>query len=446
MKKVITYGTYDLLHYGHVNLLKRAKELGDYLIVGVTTDAFDLARGKLNVQQSLAERMEAVRNTGLADEIIPEEYEGQKIDDIRKHDVDIFAIGSDWIGKFDYLNEFCNVVYLPRTEGISSTALRSSTNAVRLGIIGYNNMTEKFIRESSLVNGVSVEKIFVSSLEDIIDAPFYSQKKELFSCNLEEVLNQVNAVYVIAEPKQRYHYSDMALKRGIHVLCESPISLKREEAEKLFALAKANNCVLMEAIKTAYSLAYNRLCLLVKSGKIGSVKSIDVTCTQLQNIYSDNSYSNWGSLHSWGSIGLLPVLQLLGTRYDSSEFISLVDSDKDLFTNIRFVYNNAIASVKIGTGVKAEGELVIAGTKGYIYVPAPWWKNGYFEVRYENPENNQSYFYSVEGEGIRYEISVFSKAIQTGRCNYNISNTISLAISQLMEDFDKYNHRTDLKY
>ena len=118
MKKVITYGTYDLFHYGHQRLLERAKKLGDYLIVGVTTDDFDKKRGKINVQQSLMERIESVKATGLADEIIVEEYEGQKIDDIKRLGIDIFAIGSDWVGYFDYLKEYCDVVYLPRTEGV----------------------------------------------------------------------------------------------------------------------------------------------------------------------------------------------------------------------------------------------------------------------------------------------------------------------------------------
>ena len=124
MKKVITYGTFDLLHEGHINLLKRAKALGDYLIVGVTTENYDRGRGKLNVQKSTLERIEDVKKTGFADEIIIEEYEGQKIEDIQKYNIDIFAIGSDWKGKFDYLKEYCQVVYLERTKGISSTQLR----------------------------------------------------------------------------------------------------------------------------------------------------------------------------------------------------------------------------------------------------------------------------------------------------------------------------------
>lgn len=97
MKTVITYGTYDLLHQGHINLLRRAKELGDFLIVGVTSDSFDKGRGKLNVRNNVLERVEAVKATGYADKIIIEDYVGQKIDDIQKYNVDIFAIGSDWV-------------------------------------------------------------------------------------------------------------------------------------------------------------------------------------------------------------------------------------------------------------------------------------------------------------------------------------------------------------
>ena len=151
MVKVITYGTYDLLHYGHIRLLERAKKLGDYLIVGVTADDFDKTRGKINVQQSLMERIEAVRATGLADEIIVEEYEGQKIDDIRRYDIDIFTVGSDWKGKFDYLNEYCKVVYLDRTEGVSSSDIRSEQRKIRLGIIGDSPVAAKYVRESQFV-------------------------------------------------------------------------------------------------------------------------------------------------------------------------------------------------------------------------------------------------------------------------------------------------------
>lgn len=160
MIKVITYGTYDLLHYGHIRLLKRAKALGDYLIVGVTSDTFDRERGKINVQQSLMERVEAVRATGLADEIIIEEYEGQKIDDIKRLDVDIFTVGSDWRGKFDYLKAYCQVVYLERTGGVSSTEIRSEQKPVRLGLVGESPILNKIERESQFVNGLEAAQVY----------------------------------------------------------------------------------------------------------------------------------------------------------------------------------------------------------------------------------------------------------------------------------------------
>ena len=137
MKKVITYGTFDLFHEGHYRLLERAKALGDYLIVGITTEHFDEARGKVNVVDSLLERIENVRKTGFADEIIVEDHEGQKIEDIQKYGVDIFTVGSDWIGYFDYLKSYCKVVYLERTKNVSSTMIRKEKfPIIRTGIVG----------------------------------------------------------------------------------------------------------------------------------------------------------------------------------------------------------------------------------------------------------------------------------------------------------------------
>ena len=157
---VITYGTFDVLHQGHINLLRRAKELGDWLIVGVTTDNFDLERGKLNTRDSVMKRVQAVKDTGYADEVIIEEYKGQKIDDIQKYNVDVFAIGSDWEGYFDYLKEYCEVVYLPRTQGISSTMLRESQISVRIGVIGTGSIARRFVPEASFVSGNEISAAY----------------------------------------------------------------------------------------------------------------------------------------------------------------------------------------------------------------------------------------------------------------------------------------------
>ena len=151
MIKVITYGTYDLLHHGHIRLLERAKALGDYLIVGVTADDFDKTRGKINVQQSLEERVAAVQATGIADKVIIEEYEGQKIDDVRKYGVDIFTVGSDWVGHFDYLGEYCKVVYLPRTEGVSSSEIRAERSSLRIGMVDMRPFWRNSIMNQSML-------------------------------------------------------------------------------------------------------------------------------------------------------------------------------------------------------------------------------------------------------------------------------------------------------
>ena len=124
MKKIITYGTFDLLHYGHINLLKRAKELGDYLIVAVSSDEFNSLKGKV-CRISDTDRMEIVRAIRYVDEVIPETSWEQKIQDVQKYDIDVFVMGDDWEGKFDFLKEYCEVVYLPRTEGISTTQLKN---------------------------------------------------------------------------------------------------------------------------------------------------------------------------------------------------------------------------------------------------------------------------------------------------------------------------------
>lgn len=123
MRKVLTYGTYDLLHYGHMNILKSAKSHGDYLIVGLSSDEFNELKNKTSVM-SYDERKEFLENIKYVDMVIKEDNWEQKIDDILKYNVDVFVIGDDWKGKFDYLKEYCEVIYLPRTKAISTTEIK----------------------------------------------------------------------------------------------------------------------------------------------------------------------------------------------------------------------------------------------------------------------------------------------------------------------------------
>lgn len=445
MKKVITYGTYDLLHFGHIRLLERAKALGDYLIVGVTSDSFDLTRGKINAQQSLMERIEAVRATGLADEIIVEEYEGQKIDDIKRYDVDIFTVGSDWVGTFDYLEEFCQVVYLDRTEGISSSELRSEKRDLRIGLVGNSGVLNKFERESHFVNGVSISGLYSTDVSELSEE---IKSKYDITDNLEDLLSISDAVYIVSHPSKHYEQIKQTLLAGKHVLCESPITTNIAEYEELRSIAKQRNLQLMDSIKTAYSTAYNRMLVLAKSGKIGKIVSVDSICTSLSDLEKkakDGTDLNevWNSICAWGPTAMLPIFQLLGTNYVEKQITSLLLAEKfDSFSKVSMVFSNAVASFKVGKGVKSEGELIISGTKGYIYVPAPWWKTDYFEIRYENPSENKRYFYQLDGEGIRYEILSFLKAIQTGKDSSYVSDEHSRGIVHIINDFYSNLHKT----
>ncbi len=434
MVKVITYGTYDLLHHGHIRLLERAKALGDYLVVGVTADDFDRTRGKINIQQSLMERVEAVKATGIADEVIVEEYEGQKIDDIRKYNIDIFTVGSDWEGVFDYLNVYCKVIYLPRTEGVSSSEIRTNQRKIKLGLVGETRILEKIQRECSYVNGVDV--IGICSLDDDLLNDFYNVS--IKTQEYKELLKCIDAAYIASHPTKHYEQIKEALNQGRHVICESPIALSEDECSELFDLAKKKNCVLMDAIKTAYSTAYSRLLVLLKSGKIGKIVSVDATCTSLKKIdVTDSAYMSqtWNSICAWGPTAMLPVFQLLGTDYKKANIVSAFADDQktfDIFTKIDFTYQNAVASVKVGKGVKSEGELIVSGTKGYLYVPAPWWKTDYFEVRFEDVNDTKKYFYQLDGEGIRYEIVAFVKNIINGRSTSYINERESLQICKIL--------------
>lgn len=443
MKKVITYGTFDLLHEGHINLLKRAKALGDYLIVGVTTENYDRGRGKLNVQKSTLERIEDVKKTGFADEIIIEEYEGQKIEDIQKYNIDIFAIGSDWKGKFDYLKEYCQVVYLERTKGISSTQLRGEIHKIiNLGVIGSGRIANRFIPESKYVSGINVNGNFNPNINS---AKVFAENYEIsfYTDNLEEFYSKVDAVYIASPHLTHADYIRKSLLNGKHVLCEKPLVLSSNEASELYKLANERNLILMEGIKTAYAPAFQQLMAIVKSGAIGTIKDIDASFTKLTSgpLRELSSQQAGGSVTELSSYPLLPIIKLLGANFKNMVFFSHNNNEGvDLFTRGILQYENAVATFKVGLGVKTEGELIISGTKGYAYVPAPWWKTEYFELRYEDLNNTRKYFYKFEGDGLRYEINEFVSLINNPGRNYlKLNKEESIAIINVIENFKRGN-------
>ena len=383
MKKVITYGTYDLLHEGHINLLRRAKELGDYLIVGVTSDSFDRGRGKLNVRNNVLERVEAVKATGYADEIIIEDYLGQKIDDIQRYDVDIFAIGSDWVGKFDYLNEYCKVVYLPRTEGISSTMLREQSQEVyRIGIVGSGRIAKRFVPESKFVNSVNVIAVY------------------------------------------------------------DPDKYKAKEFSNSFGIKAFSNKfeVFLDASKTAFCPSFNHIVTLVKSGVIGNIVDVKTSLSKIVSPPTRELDENQagGAMNEHAPLNMMAIVRLLGNEYDNVNFYSKIENGVDIYTKVHICYPHATASMTLGIGVKTEGNMIISGTKGYVYVPAPWWLTDYFEIRYEDQTKNKKFFYCYDGDGLRYEIQEFMSMIVNHRMSsYKLRRKESIAIAEIIEKFNK---------
>jgi len=440
MRTIITYGTFDLFHEGHFNLLKRAKDLGDKLIVGVTTEQYDVQRGKMNVVDSLMRRIDNVRNSGIADEIIIEEREGQKLEDIQKYKVDIFAIGSDWDGKFDYLKEFCEVIYLPRTENVSSSGIRTlRREIIKLGIVGTGRIAGRTMEELHFVSGITAAAVYNPHPNSVKK---FAKKYGIViaSSDYEQFLNEIDAVYIASPHETHYDYSRRALLAGKHVLCEKPFVLKQTEAKELFDIASEFNLVVMEAIKTAYSPGFLNLLAIARSGRIGKICDIEATFTKLvPEAPKTREYDPicGGSFTELASYSLLPIAKLLGTNYKELRFdFSSNQTGVDIYAKAYFKYENAMATAKTGIGVKSEGQLLISGTNGYILAKSPWWLMKGFEVCYENPTKNEFFTTPFLGFGMRYEFADFLQNINEASFkNFKLSKTDSIFMAEVMEKF-----------
>ena len=441
MKVVITYGTFDLFHEGHYNILKRAKALGDYLIVGVTTEGYDNSRGKLNIVESLMDRVEHVKESGFADKIIIEDHVGQKVEDIQKYNVDVFAIGSDWIGKFDYLKDYCEVIYLKRTKGVSSTLKRSKEfQLIRIGIVGSGRIAGRFVSEARYVSGIHVESVFNPHIES---ARRFADKYELefFESKYDEFLDRINAVYIASPHGTHFDYAKRALTKGKNVLIEKPMCLTKQDAEELFSLAKEKGCIIMEAIKTAYAPGFVRVVGLAKSGVIGEIKDVEACFTKLTEDntreLSDKEFG--GSFTELASYTVLPIIKLLGVEYKNIRFSYYnTKNGLDGYTKAYFDYGNAQATSKTGLKVKSEGQLVISGTMGYIKVAAPWWKTTDIEICYEDTTQNEKVYTQFKGDGLRYEISDFVSIVNGyGNNVFKLTREESIALAEIIELFLK---------
>lgn len=395
MKRVITYGTFDLFHQGHYNIIKRARELGDYLIVGVTSESYDIERGKLNVRDSLLKRIENVRNTGFADEIIIEEYQGQKVSDIIKYNIDVLVVGSDWRGKFDYLKNYCDVQYLERTKNISSTQLRGEGTIFNIGVVTDDVKDNGIVVESKYVSGLHVESVY-SEDKDI--ARRFCEKYELdsYGNDFDSFLKGLNIVYIKSTLKKRAEYIEKAIEQGKYVISDSPMTLHPDRLKELFKKAVEHNVVLVEKIMLVYLRAFNQLVWLTHGELVGNV--VSVKCAISQDDFEGGKSFNETVAHA-----ICAIIKLLGK--DCLEVNTNAVKGEDgqfVYDMITMKYPQALATIEIGSTVDVEDELVIIGSKGRVTVPNDWWNTGYFEAKIEGNDFLKRFSFNFEGNGFRY--------------------------------------------
>lgn len=395
MKKVITYGTFDLFHRGHYNIIKRAKALGDYLIVGVTSESYDIERGKLNVRDSLIKRIENVRRTGLADEIIVEEYQGQKVSDIIKYDIDVLVVGSDWRGKFDYLRNYCEVVYLERTKNISSTQLRGEGKLFNVGIVTDDAQDNGMVVESKFVSGLHVESVY-SEKEEI--AQRFCDKYELDSywTDYDRFLEELDIVYIKCKQSRRAEYIRRAIEKDKYVISDTPMALSPDRLRELFAKAKEHNVVLVERLTLVFLRAFNQLVWLIHSNLVGDLVSVKCAISQ-------DDFEGGKSFNETVSHAICAIIKLLGKDCLGVNTNAVKDAQGNfVYDVITMKYKDALATIEIGTTVDVEDELVIIGTRGRVTIPNDWWNTGYFEANISGKEFLKRYSFNFEGNGMRY--------------------------------------------
>lgn len=407
-----------MFHQGHLRLLERAKALGDYLIVGVTDENYDRSRGKLNVIESTKKRRETIEALDFVDKVIIEKHKKQKAEDMVKYEVDIFAIGDDWVGTFDYLNEYTHVEYLARTKGISSTSLRKDNfDLIKLGVVGLGRDTKAFIDEAEHVSNIKLNRIYSS---DVLALKKFTKNNKSIRYghdNYDEFLDtSIVAVYIDTALEEHYTLIKKALMAKKHVLCENPLALYKGELTELLSLAKKEKVLLLSALTTAFLPAFSQLLKELDKGIIGDVKEVRATRTSL---YKEKDYPDTfmaqGATNILSSYPSLLVNKVLGESKDITFFDQGTEGYDVSNLIISKHQGGSIGISNVATGIKSEGDAVISGTKGYIYIPAPWWVTKKFHVRFEDERKSQTFNYEFDGCGLRYMIAEFASLIQRGQ-------------------------------
>ena len=311
--------------------------------------------------------------------------------------------------------------------------------SVRLGIIGTGRIAKRFVPEVEYANGINMEVVYNPHINSAKKFALES-KISIYTDSREELYVHCDAVYIASPHNTHYEYIKDALEHGKHVLCEKPMVLKEKEARELFQLSYKNNLILMEALKTAYAPGFIQLISDVKSGKTGKICDVEACFTKLVPYSQAREFDideNGGSFTELGSYPLLAVTKILGRNYRDIRFVSFTDSKGvDLYTKVYMRFEDAVAGIKVGLGVKSEGNLVVSGTNGYILAESPWWMTKCYEICYEDREQNEKNSTEYEGQGLRYEIDAFVLGIHGIKTYQRIlSDEESVFLAEIMEKY-----------
>lgn len=311
---------------------------------------------------------------------------------------------------------------------------------IKIGIIGTGRIAKRFVTDAW--QKLDVEIVGVYNPHENSARSFCEQVGINIDCAFskwDRFVTVIDAAYVASPLCTHYDYIEKLLNLKVHVLCEKPMVVSQEQAKTVYALAKTNNCVLMEGIKTAYSPGFKQLMEQVGSEKIGDIADVEACFTKLvrPGLREWTHIADCGSMTELGTYGCFVVTKILGWNFTRVYHFSIRNGDGvDKFTKVFFEYdNNAIGLAKAGIGVKSEGELIISGTKGYILVKAPWWMPRCIEVHYEDTNKTETYQCDYEGNGLQYELEHFISRIRGNNVKEVISVEQSIAIAGIMEKF-----------
>lgn len=309
----------------------------------------------------------------------------------------------------------------------------------RLGIIGTGRIARRFVKDVSGLEGIKINVIYNPHIESAFK--FVEEFENLtVACDLEDLMNQCDSIYIASPHETHFAYIKAAIEANKNVICEKPLVLSSWEAKSILQLAKRKEKYILEAIKTKYCPGYRKLLEIVNKNIIGEIKDVEACFTKLEKNgtreLTNEKYG--GSFRELGSYCLLPIYDLFGANYRNIHYFC-IDNDMgiDVYSKLMFDYGHKCATVKVGLGVKSEGQLIISGTKGYILVRSPWWKTTHFEIHFEDPKDVRVFDIPYEGEGLRYEVSTFLEKIKESKSIDEEDEGI-LFMAKVMEDFANY--------